>query len=125
MENLSKVLGIFFLSTAVISIISVAWPKITRANRPPQIQKVYEEVVKTPLGRQAASVLGVESESASKSYNMAEATSNIVGSLVSAFRGRIEQNLTEQAAVQVSKQFDILSDEEKKQIQEIICKPEQ
>ncbi len=102
---------------------SLLWPKLTRQSRPAPLQQVHDIVIKTDLGKQAASVLGVTDEAAVTPINVSSLAGSVTSSVISAVQERTQEVVVRQAVNQLVKQFDQLNPQQKQEIKEAICKP--
>ena len=112
-----------FVAIIGVGAVSVVWPRITKVARPAPLQKMYDAIVSTDAGRQAASVLGASTTEASGSASLGTVAGNIVSSIGSTIMQRVEQSVTDQAISQITAKFDTLPEKQKAKIQEAICQP--
>lgn len=116
-----------FLAVAVFGITlsggSLVWPKITSAPRPQLLQQVHDSVIKTPMGSQAASVLGVSDEQKVQPISLGQIAGNIGNSIKSAAQDRAQTIIMSQVMGQLTSQYEKLPPEQKAELQQIICKP--
>ncbi len=110
---------IFTLVAAGISVFgaSLLWPRLTNQPRPPMLQEVHDTGLQTAAGQQAAQALGVSDEANITPLNGAEILAGAVGALKEAAQERAQTIMVTQLTQQ-------LSEDQKQQLQELICKPE-
>lgn len=117
----------FFIALIVASLSviggSLVWPRLTPQPRPPVIQQIRDTVVKTSIGKQSASVLGVTDESHVQPVSVGEVVGGAIGMVERAVQQRIQTVVVKNAVNEISRQFDKLPKDEQEQIQQIICKP--
>jgi hypothetical protein len=116
---------IIALIVAVVTISggSLAWPKITSQPRPKLLQDVKNIVIKTSIGKDTATVLGVSDEAHITPVNLGQVASGAVGQVKTVIQNRVQAVIVGNAVNQLHQQFERLSTDQKTQIQEIICKP--
>lgn len=116
-----------FLAVAVFGVTlsggSLVWPRVTTSPRPQLLQQVHDMVIKTPVGSQAAQVLGVSDDARVQPINLSQIAGNIGNSLKSAAQRRAQTIITAQIVGQLSNGYDKLPKDEQKQLQQIICAP--
>jgi hypothetical protein len=113
------------LAVAVASLVSgsLAWPRLTTVTRPKLLQEVHDIALTTSIGKQTANVLGVSDETNIQPLNIGQMTYSLVDSAKAAIQKRAQTVIVGNAVNQLNSQFDRLPTEQKKQIQEILCKP--
>lgn len=119
---LQFVLAVAVATTTLVSG-SLAWPRFTTAPRPRLLEDVRTIALKTTAGVRTAQVLGVTDEAHVTPINMGEIMASASGAVKGAIRNRIQTVITVNALNQLSAQFDNLPDDQKAQIQEVLCKP--
>jgi hypothetical protein len=114
-----------FLAVGVFGITlsggSLVWPHFTNAPRPQLLQQVHDRVVKTPVGFQAARVLGVTDDKTIQPVNMGQVVGSVGNSIKSAVQKRAQSIITAQIVGQLSNRFEKLPKDQQKQLQEIVC----
>ncbi len=114
---------IFLVAAVTISGVAVAWPKFSSEPRPAPLVKVNDIVKGTPVGKNIASVMGISNETTAEPINVASVATSLKEKLVKAVGEKAQHIVVTQAVRQLASQFDTLPDGDKKQIQELICKP--
>ena len=102
---------------------SLLWPKFTATARPKPLQEVRDAVVQLPVGKEAAKILGVQDESSVKPVNVASAASSVVTNIISTIEKKSQELVTRQVVEQLVRQVDQMPAEQKKQVQDVLCKP--
>jgi hypothetical protein len=120
--------GVNFVIALIVATItiaggSIAWPRITTQPRPKLLQNVKNIVIKTAVGKETASVLGVTDEKHVTPINLGTVASGAVGQVKTAIQNRVQAVIVGNAVNQLHQQFERLSTDQKTQIREIICKP--
>lgn len=101
---------------------SLVWPRVTSAPRPQLLQQVHDSVIKTPVGAQAAQVLGVTDDKSVQPINLGEVVGNIGNSIRTAAQKRAQTIITAQIVGQLSSGYEKLPKDQQEQLQQIICK---
>lgn len=115
---------IIAISTALtVGLGSLLWPKLTAKARPKPLTEVRNVVMQTPVGQQAAAILGVTDESTVTPINVSSVASSLVSGIVLSVGQKAQEVVTRQAVQQLLRQVDQLPLSEKQQIQEALCKP--
>ena len=114
---------VFIAAGATAVAGSLLWPKFTATARPKPLQDVRDVVIQTQIGKNAATILGVQDESSVKPVNVASAASSVVTNIISTIEKKSQEIVTRQVVEQLVRQVDQMPAEQKKQVQEIICKP--
>ncbi len=117
----------FVLAGATLTIagVSLVWPKLTSRSRPETLGKVHELVLKTELGQKAAEILGVEDESTVVPINVASAAAQVAVSVLSSVQEKTQQVVVSQTISVLAKKYEELPTEQKKQFENLICKPQE
>ncbi|MCX6791978.1 MAG: hypothetical protein NT149_02990 [Candidatus Gottesmanbacteria bacterium] len=114
-----------FLAVVVFGVTlsggSLVWPKVTHAPRPQLLQEVHDTVVKTPIGSQAAQVLGVTDDKNVQPINLGEIANNAWSGIKNEAQKRAQIILMSQVTAQLTNQYDKLPKDQQKTLQEIIC----
>ncbi|MBI4029175.1 MAG: hypothetical protein HY376_02315 [Candidatus Blackburnbacteria bacterium] len=118
-----KVVAIGLISALTVGLVSLAWPRLTPQARPVPLQKVHDVVLETQVGQQAAQTLGVTDEKNVVPINPSAVVASVATSIVTTIEKRTQQVVVENAVKQLTNQFDQLPQDQKQQIQTIICKP--
>lgn len=111
-------------SGIIVSAISLLWPRLTAQPRPAPLEKVHEIILGTQVGQEAAETLGVASPSAITPINPGQIARSVVETVVTTVEKRTQEVVVKNAVKQLNNQFDQLPQEQKQQIQSIICKPQ-
>ncbi len=111
-------------SGAAVSLVSIVWPRLTAKPIPAPLQSVQDVVLGTEIGQQTAETLGVASPSAVTPIDPKQVVQSTIQTVVTTIERRTQEVIVENAVKQLSNQFDQLPQEQKQQIQTIICKPE-
>ncbi len=107
-----------------MALASLLWPRFSDQPRPAALNQIRDMVMRTPLGFQTATVLGVSDESNLQRFNMQSTMGDLTASAASAVQQRAQTILTIQAVKQLSQQFKQLPPDQQEQIKQIICQPE-
>jgi hypothetical protein len=113
----------FFGSVVALSIVSLAWPLVTTNPRPEPLTKVREIVIQTPLGAQAAQVLGVTDESGVSPVNMNEFVTTQTSMVIQNVSKSAQNAVTTGVLTQLASKFNELPEEQKLQFQSMVCQP--
>jgi hypothetical protein len=111
------------VATVTIAGGSLAWPRITTQPRPRLLQDVKNVVMKTSVGKDTATVLGVTDEKHVAPINLGAVAAGAVGQVKTAIQNRVQAVIVGNAVNQLHQQFERLSPDQKKQIQQSICTP--
>lgn len=116
---------IIALAIATASLVSgsLLWPRLTTQQRPKLLQEVHDVALKTSIGKETANVLGVSDETHIQPISIGQMTYSLVDTAKAAVQKRVQTVIVGNAVNQLNSQFDRLPIEQKKQIQEILCKP--
>ncbi len=115
------IVGVF--AGVAVGLVSLLWPKLTNQARPAQLQQIHDTILGTQVGQQAAQALGVTDEPHVTPVNPGQIIHSVVESAVTTVEHRTQQIVVENAVKQLSSQFATLPQDQKQQIQAIICKP--
>lgn len=106
------------LAVAVFGITlsggSLVWPKVTRAPRPQLLQQVHDTVVGTPVGSQAAAVLGVTDDKNVQPINLGEIANNAWNGVKNAAQKRAQTIVMSQVTAQLMNQYEKLPKDQQK-----------
>lgn len=121
-------MGVQFFAVLLASAITLAggsllWYKVTKSPRPEILTKVHDVLLTSPVGKQAAGILGVEDESKVEPVNISSVAGSIASSVATSVEKQVQNVVVGQVVTQIAKQYDGLSLEQKKQLEELICKP--
>lgn len=117
-----------FVIALIVGVVSVSggsliWPRLTTNPRPEVLQQVHDVVIKTPMGNQMATVLGVADEANVAPLNLGELAGSAAGEVKSAAEKRAQMVIMTQVTRELSKQYEKLPEDQKIQLQQIICQP--
>jgi len=102
---------------------SLVWPRLTNNPRPQLLTQVHDAVVKTPVGSKAAQVLGVSDEATVQPINLGQIAGAIGNSIKTAAQNRAQTIIMAQVMGQITSKYESLPQDQKKQLQRIICSP--
>ncbi len=108
---------------ATLAGASLVWPKLTDKPRPKPLDEIRKVVLKTPMGQQAATVLGVTNEETVEPINIASVAADVTNTVSTSVTNKAQEIVTRQAVEQLTRQIDQLPSEQKAQLQQIFCKP--
>lgn len=100
---------------------SLVWPKVTRAPRPHLLQEVHDSVIKTPVGNQAAAVLGVTDDKNVQPINLGDIATNAWTGVKTAAQNRVQTIIMSQVTAQLTSQYEKLPRDQQKTLQDIVC----
>lgn len=123
---MSSVVRFFLIAGATASVVvSVAllWPRLTSRPRPEVLQAVRDTAITTPVGKEAAKILGVEEEEDAKPINVSDVAASVAGTLSSAVQEKTKEIIAQQVASQIASQYQQLPQAQQQELQEFICKP--
>ena len=112
-------------SAVIISIASLAWPRITTKPRPPALSKVRDIVIETKVGKEVADVLGVADETNVAPVNVGTLVASEGSTIVSNLGTAAQNAVTSKLIEQLTSQFDKLPEQQKAEFQKRICQPGQ
>lgn len=116
-------LAVLIGATVSIAGASLLWPKLTTEPRPKPLTEVRKVLMQTPVGQQAAGILGVTDEAAVTPINVSSVASTLVAGVVANVGQKTQEVVTRGAVQQLLRQVDQLPTDQKQQIQEALCKP--
>lgn len=119
-----KFIVVLVIAFFIAGFVSIAWPYITTAPRPAPLTALYSVVSQTPLGENTARVLGASTNGSTTPINISTVGKSVTSSVVAAAQHKAQEIITTHAVRELTKQFQTLPDDQKKQIQEVICKPQ-
>lgn len=108
-------------ATIAISLVSLLWPKVTTNPSPAVLTQVRNVVVQTPLGKQAADVLGVSDSQSSGPINVKDWAVSEGNAIVSNIAESASQVVVSQVVKQMIGQIDKLPDNQKVELRQILC----
>lgn len=107
----------------VVSTASLLWPRFTQQPRPPQLEQVREIVMKTPIGQQAATILGVVDEASIEPINVSSIASTLTQQAGNVLTEKLTQEVTSRAVSQIISQIDKLPQDQRQILEQAICQP--
>jgi len=99
----------------------LVWPRVTRAPRPQLLQQVRDTVVKTPVGANAAAVLGVTDEAKVQPINLGDIANNAWNGIKNAAQKRATTIVMSQVTAQLNSQYQKLPKDQQETLKQIIC----
>lgn len=121
--SMVKLIAVSFFSFVVSSVASLVWPRLTVTPRPVPLEQIHDVVLRTSIGQQAAQVLGVSDEKNIVPIHPSAVAASAASTIVATVEKRAQEVIVQNAVKQLTNQFDGLPQEQKLQIQTIICKP--
>lgn len=121
--NIIKFLAVLVISTVAVSAVSLAWPRLSSTKRPDVLDKVHDIVVKTNFGSNLQNVLGVSVDTTPAPINIASAAAGVASYVVSSVEKKAQDVVYQQVLQQFFNQYQSMTPEKKKDIQDMICKP--
>lgn len=111
------------LSASIVVIgVTFAWPRLTTQPRPEAMQKIYETVADTSIGKNVASVLGVSTEATATPINVASVAGTVTNSFIQNLEEQAGQAATRELIIQVVKKIETLGPAQQEQVKQAICK---
>lgn len=107
---LFQFIGAALGASAMVTLASFVWPKVTSQPRPEALSKVYEVVSQTPIGQSIEQVLG------DQTVDVQEIVASKAAEAVTSVTNSVKRNT-------VLKMFEALPDEEKAAFRAAICEP--
>jgi len=123
--QLIKFLAVFGIFALVISVVSIVWPRISKEKRPEALQKVNDMVIKTDFGSNLQNVLGLSVDTTPVPINISSAAAGVASYVVSSVEKKAQDVVYQQVLQQFFNQYQSMTPEKKKDIQDLICKPSQ
>ena len=123
--QLIKFLAVFGIFALVISVVSIVWPRISKEKRPEALQKVNDMVIKTDFGSNLQNVLGLSVDTTPVPINISSAAAGVASYVVSSVEKKAQDVVYQQVLQQFFNQYQSMTPEKKKDIQDLICKPNQ
>lgn len=102
---------------------SLVWPRVTSAPRPQLLQQVHDSVIKTPVGSQAAQVLGVTDDKSIQPINLGALVGSVGNSVKNAAQKRAQTIIMAQVTQQLTTQYRKLPKDKQLELRQIICTP--
>lgn len=123
MFGIIKFTAAFVVVSVGLSIISVAWPRLTSRNRPVFLNIISDVVRQTPFGEKTSSVLGISRENKVKQIDLTDVMNGIINSATDSIANRAKTVIITQSWRQIVNLYDSLSPDEKRLMQDYICSP--
>ncbi len=108
-------------AAVAISVASLLWPKLTSKPSPAALSQVRQAVEQTPLGKQAADVLGVTDNQPTTPINVQDWAVAQGNAIVSSIAQSASQAVVSQVVKQIVGQVNTLPDSQKAELQQILC----
>ena len=108
-----------------VSVVSLIWPRISGEPRPAPLQNVHDYVLTTPLGNQAAQILGVTDEGNLEPVDVGSVASSVAGSIVSSVEEKAQEFVAKKAAEQPLQRIQTLPADRQQEVLELLCKPQE
>lgn len=121
--NLLKFIAVLGISAIAVSVVSIAWPKLSNTKRPDVLDKVHDMVIKTDFGSNLQNVLGVSVDITPTPINISSAAAGVASYVVTSVEKKAQDVVYQQVREQFVNQYQSMTPEKKKDIQDIICKP--
>jgi len=118
-------IGAFIFSSVALIGGSLVWPVVMKQERPPILQTVHDEVIKTDIGRNAEDILGVNTGPIDVPQTVGSVSANVVNQVGNAVQQKVESVVTDRIIEELVKRFDTLPPSNKEEVKAIICKPNQ
>lgn len=118
-----KFIIVLLIAFVSVGSASILWPKFTNRPVPKPLNDVRERIIQTDIGKTAEDILGVSREAESEPINVASVASSLVQTAITTVERQAQRIVIQQTVEQLKKQLDTLPPEEKKDIQDIFCKP--
>ena len=122
---LFQFLAALLSASVVVGGTSLLWPKLTTAPRPKQLAAVREVVLRTPIGQQAATVLGVADETNIEPINVSSLAGSLAQQAAGAVTDKVTEQVTSRAVSQIVSQIDKLPQDQRQALEQAICKIEE
>jgi|SRR3989344_841762 len=123
--QLIKFVAVFGIFALITSVVSIAWPKLSLTKRPELLDKVHDMVIKTNFGSNLQNVLGVSVDTTPTPINISSAAAGVASYVVSSVEKKAQDVVYQQVLQQFFNQYQSMTPEKKKDIQDMICKPNQ
>lgn len=121
MELVVQLFLAVFVFGVTLSGGSLVWPRVTSAPRPQLLQQVRDTVVKTPVGANAAAVLGVTDEANVQPINLGDIANNAWNGMKNAAQKRATTIVMSQVTAQLNSQYQKLPKDQQETLKQIIC----
>lgn len=120
---LLQFLGAAFGAFAVVSFISIAWPRLSSDPRPEALTRVREAVIETSPGRSLSEVLGVTDETAVSPVSINSLVASGTNAAIDMVTKSTQKAVTGKILETLGTQFETLSEEDKASFRAKICTP--
>jgi len=122
--QLFQFVAALLIAGSTLGVTSLVWPRVSTDPRPPALQYVRDFVVTTPLGLQAAQILGVSDERDLAPTDLGSVVASVAGSVVTSVEQRAEQYVASRIADQFMNRLNALPVQQKQYVKELLCTPE-
>lgn len=123
--QLIKFLAVLGVFAVALSVGSIVWPMISKEKRPEALEKIHDIVVKTNFGSNLQNVLGVSDTITPTPIHIASAAAGVASYVVSSVEKKAQDVVYQQVLQQFYNQYQSMTPEKKKDIQDLICTPNQ
>lgn len=110
------------IAGALLIGTSFYWPKLTGKPRPEVLEKVYEAVLGTKAGENAAVALGATDETPINPDTLRQAGNEAVSRAAAVVTEKTETIVVQKIVDELIKRYDILPAAEQTRVKEEICK---
>lgn len=124
MSSVFRFLLIAGASASVVVIVALLWPRLTSRPRPQVLQSVHDSALATAQGKEAAKILGVETEVGIKPISVNGAVASIAESITAVVQEKTKEIIAQQITTQIVNQYQNLPQPQQQQLQQFICKPQ-
>lgn len=111
---------VLFVVSIGLSTAALVWPRVSKKERPEFLEKVYQAVGGTTIGRQASLVLGVDTTEV-EPFSPQGVTEAIKTSFTGKVTQYVEQIILIQAVRQISNFHDALDSNQKSVLRGLVC----
>lgn len=117
-----------FVVTAVFSALAIGaasllWPKLTSKPSPKPLTEVRRLVVETPVGKEAAAVLGVSQDESTQPVDLRQWAAEQGNAILNNISNSAEQAVVSGVVKQIMGQIDKLPDNQKQELRQSLCVP--
>ncbi len=119
-----RFIAALLIAGSALGVTSLLWPRFSTDPRPTALEYVRDFVVTTPLGNQAARILGVSDDRNITPTDMGTVVSSVAGSVVSSVENKAEQYIAQRMTEQIIMRINKLPEEQQQYVKELLCTPE-
>jgi hypothetical protein len=123
MLGMIKYILVALITIAGISVLSIVWPRFFKQDRPELLKQVYNLVRSTPAGNQVNDVLGVTDQIEVVPTDFKTYSLNLLSQVTNSVENQAQNLIVKQALLQLVNQYQKLTEDQKKQVQQLICQP--